>query len=70
MSLDDSIMWGYEQPEGMRGKEHVSFLIEQYNRNRPHGEHVHSMTELNRALLTNEIKALGNGDNTNKKRGA
>jgi hypothetical protein len=42
----------------MRSKEHEKFLIEQYNRNRAAIDHVHSMKELNRALLTNEIKEL------------
>ena len=68
MSLDDTIMWGYNTPENIRSEEHIKFLIEQYNRNRPVSEHVHSMAQLNRALLTNEIKTLGDGDNTKKKR--
>lgn len=42
----------------IRSKEHREFLIEQYNRNRPIDKHVHSMEELNRALLTEEINAL------------
>jgi len=42
----------------MRSEEHRKFLIEQYNRNRPAEEHVHTMAQLNRALLTNEINAL------------
>tara|TARA_R110002012_G_scaffold2179_1_gene10420 strand:- start:5782 stop:6381 length:600 start_codon:yes stop_codon:yes gene_type:complete len=68
MNEDLPIMWGYEEPEHARSKEHIKFLIEQYNRNRPSEEHVHNMTELNRALLTNEIKALSNGkgDTRNK----
>ena len=51
----------------MRSEEHRKFLIEQYNRNRPIEDHVHSMEELNRALLTNEIRAIKDGDDTNKK---
>jgi len=68
MSKDISIMWGYEEPNHMRSEEHRKFLIEQYNRNRPAEEHVHTMAQLNRALLTNEIKALSNdkGDTRNK----
>ena len=42
----------------MRSKEHREFLIEQYNRNRPVDKHVHSMEELNRALLTEEINKI------------
>jgi hypothetical protein len=42
-----------------RSKEHREFLIEQYNRNRPVEQHVKDMAELNRALLTSEIKYLG-----------
>tara|TARA_R100000988_G_C3985810_1_gene159647 strand:- start:217 stop:801 length:585 start_codon:yes stop_codon:yes gene_type:complete len=61
MSEENGILWGFEEPEYMRSKEHRKFLIEQYNRNRPAEEHVHNMTELNRALLTNEINALSNG---------
>ena len=61
MSEENGILWGYEEPEYSRSEEHRKFLIEQYNRNRPTEEHVHNMTELNRALLTNEIKALSNG---------
>ena len=48
----------------MRSEEHIEFLIEQYNRNRPIEDHVHSMEELNRALLTNEIKAIKDEDNS------
>jgi hypothetical protein len=61
MSEDKPIMWGFNDPERMRSKEHRKFLIDQYNRNRPVDQHVKNMDELNRALLTNEIKALGNG---------
>ena len=42
----------------IRSKEHREFLIEQYNRNRPADKQVHSMEELNRALLTEEINAI------------
>tara|TARA_R110002012_G_C11567452_1_gene604017 strand:+ start:402 stop:968 length:567 start_codon:yes stop_codon:yes gene_type:complete len=62
MGEKDGILWGFEEPEYARSEEHRKFLIEQYNRNRPTEEHVHNMTQLNRALLTNEIKALSNGD--------
>ena len=46
--------------------EHEQFLVDQYNRNRPHLEWVHSMEELNRKLLDQEIESLrknGNGIN-------
>ena len=43
----------------MRSEEHQQFLIDQYNRNRPEKDHVKDMAELNRALLTNEIKHFG-----------
>tara|TARA_R100000808_G_scaffold10659_1_gene28153 strand:- start:4413 stop:4808 length:396 start_codon:yes stop_codon:yes gene_type:complete len=43
----------------MRSKEHQQFLIDQYNRNRPIEKHVKDMAELNRALLTNDIKHFG-----------
>ena len=62
MNKDLPIMWGYEEPNHMRSEEHRKFLIEQYNRNRPTEEHVQTMAQLNRALLTNEIDALSNGD--------
>tara|TARA_A100001201_G_C4091645_1_gene202323 strand:- start:2184 stop:2759 length:576 start_codon:yes stop_codon:yes gene_type:complete len=58
MGEKDGILWGFEEPEYMRSEEHRKFLIEQYNRNRPAEEHVHTMAQLNRALLTNEINAL------------
>jgi len=45
----------------VRSKEHREFLIEQYNRNRPTDKQVHSMEDLNRALLTEEINALSPG---------
>ena len=61
MNEDSPILWGYGEPEHMRSEEHRKFLIEQYNRNRPAEQHVHNMAQLNRALLTNEIKALSNG---------
>ena len=47
-----------EESKYIRSKEHRKFLIEQYNRNRPADKHVHSMEELNRALLTEEINAI------------
>tara|TARA_R100001443_G_scaffold97440_1_gene104277 strand:+ start:526 stop:924 length:399 start_codon:yes stop_codon:yes gene_type:complete len=43
----------------MRSEEHQKFLIDQYNRNRQEKDHVKDMAELNRALLTNEIKHFG-----------
>lgn len=43
----------------MRSEEHQQFLIDQYNRNRPKDKHVKDMAELNRALLTNDIKHFG-----------
>lgn len=69
MSQNKTIMWGFEEPDYIRGEKHRKFLIEQYNRNRPFSEHVHSMEELNRALLTNEINDLKNGNSINKKAG-
>ena len=55
------IEWGWEkgQPSNMRSKEHQEFLIQEYNKNRPEKDHVKDMAELNRALLTNEVKYLG-----------
>tara|TARA_X000001382_G_scaffold99104_1_gene73565 strand:+ start:1065 stop:1520 length:456 start_codon:yes stop_codon:yes gene_type:complete len=57
---NNTIEWGWEdcQPSNMRSQEHQKFLIEQYNRNRPIEKQVKNMAELNRALLTNEIKYL------------
>ena len=52
------IEWGYEDPAYIRSEEHRKYLIQEYNKNRPEHEHVHSMEELNRALLNNEIKSL------------
>lgn len=43
----------------MRSEEHQQFLIDQYNRNRPIEKQVKDMAELNRALLTNDIKHFG-----------
>ena len=55
------IEWGWEkgQPSNMRSKEHQEFLIQEYNKNRPEKDQVKDMAELNRALLTNEVKFLG-----------
>jgi predicted metal-dependent hydrolase len=47
------------KPRKMRTEEHQKFLIEQYNRNRPAEKQVTDMGELNRALLTTEIKYVG-----------
>tara|TARA_R100000278_G_scaffold103053_1_gene79491 strand:+ start:278 stop:466 length:189 start_codon:yes stop_codon:yes gene_type:complete len=58
MEAELPIMWGWEKPEHIRSKEHRKFLIERYNENRPEEEHVHTMSELNRALLDNEIEML------------
>jgi len=66
MSEDKPILWGFdgEEPKRQHGRseEHRKFLIDQYNRNRPVDQHVSNMEELNRALLTNEIKELKNGE--------
>jgi len=43
----------------MRTEEHQKFLIDQYNRNRPVDKQVKDMAELNRALLSTEIKYVG-----------
>jgi len=55
------IQWGWEKgnPSNMRSKEHQAFLIKEYNKNRLEKDHVKDMAELNRALLTNEVKYLG-----------
>ena len=58
MESDLPIMWGWEKPEYIRSQEHREFLIKSYNENRPEEEQVHSMSELNRALLDNELKKL------------
>jgi len=48
---DKTIEWGFtDEPQNIRGKEHREYLIEQYNRNRPAEEQVHTMEELNKAL--------------------
>ena len=54
---EETIIWGFEQPEYIRSKEHREFLIGVYNKNRPSNQQVHSMEELHRALLVNDIKA-------------
>tara|TARA_R100000808_G_C2063489_1_gene93910 strand:- start:273 stop:458 length:186 start_codon:yes stop_codon:yes gene_type:complete len=57
---DKAIQWGWysEKPISVRSKEHQAFLINKYNTGRPLAEQVKNMTELNRALLTNEINNL------------
>lgn len=62
MSEDKPIIWGFNEPERMRSEKHRKFLIEKYNKNRPKEEHVHNIDELNRALLTNEINELSDGE--------
>ena len=61
MENENVIQWGWEKgnPSNMRSKEHQAFLIQEYNKNRPEKDHVKDMAELNRALLTNEVKHLG-----------
>ena len=61
MENNKTIQWGWEKgkPSNMRSKEHQAFLIQEYNKNRPEKDHVKDMAELNRALLTNEVKFLG-----------
>ena len=54
-------MWGWDEPTYQRSEEHRKFLIQKYNKNRPKEEHVHTMAQLNRALLTNEINNLDDG---------
>lgn len=51
-------MWGWEKPDYVRSEQHRAFLIKRYNQNRPAEQHVHNMSELNKALLDNEIKAI------------
>lgn len=57
---DKAIQWGWHsaKPIDVRSKEHQAFLINKYNTGRPLTEQVKSMAELNRALLTNEIKNI------------
>lgn len=43
----------------MRSEEHQAFLVKEYNKNRLEKDHVKDMAELNRALLTNEVKHFG-----------
>tara|TARA_R110002012_G_scaffold3623_1_gene17015 strand:+ start:410 stop:808 length:399 start_codon:yes stop_codon:yes gene_type:complete len=43
----------------MRSEEHQKFLIDEYNKNRQEKDQVKDMAELNRALLTNDIKHFG-----------
>jgi len=61
MENENVIQWGWDKgnPSNMRSKEHQAFLIKEYNKNRPEKDHVKDMSELNRALLTNEVKHLG-----------
>ncbi len=61
MENENVIQWGWDkgQPSNMRSKEHQAFLIKEYNKNRPEHLQVKDMAELNRALLTNEVKHLG-----------
>ena len=61
MENENVIQWGWEKgnPSNMRSKEHQAFLIKEYNKNRLEKDHVKDMAELNRALLTNEVKYLG-----------
>ena len=61
MENNKTIHWGWEKgtPPNMRSEEHQKFLIEQYNRNRPIDKQVKDMAELNRALMTNDIKYFG-----------
>tara|TARA_R100000329_G_C7548261_1_gene193682 strand:- start:77 stop:280 length:204 start_codon:yes stop_codon:yes gene_type:complete len=61
MSNDKTIMWGWDEPTYQRSEEHRKFLIQKYNKNRPKEEHVHTIDELNRALMTNEINELKDG---------
>ena len=57
---DKIIQWGWHSPKptNVRSKEHQAYLINKYNTGRPLTEQVKNMAELNRALLTNEIKNL------------
>ena len=61
MENNKPIQWGWEkvQPSNVRSKEHQAFLIKEYNKNRPEHLQVNNMSELNRALLTNEVKHFG-----------
>ena len=58
---DLPIQWTFGEGKDitLRSKEHQEYLIEQYNRNRPVDKQVKDMAELNRALLTTEIKYVG-----------
>jgi hypothetical protein len=58
---DLPIQWTFGEGKDItsRSKEHQEFLIEQYNRNRPVDQQVRDMGELNRALLSTEIKYIG-----------
>tara|TARA_R110002012_G_scaffold6501_3_gene30358 strand:- start:2447 stop:2635 length:189 start_codon:yes stop_codon:yes gene_type:complete len=60
MEHPETILWGHNAPEPKyaRSEEHRKFMIATYNKNRPKDKQVRTMAELNRALLTEEIKAL------------
>ena len=60
MEHPETIMWGWDAPEPKysRSEAHRKTLIKTYNKNRPKHKQVKTMAELNRALMTEEIKAL------------
>ncbi len=60
MEHPETIMWGHNAPEPKyaRSKEHRKMLIDTYNKNRPKEKQVSTMAELNRALMTEELKKL------------
>ena len=60
MKHPETILWGYNasEPTYVRSEKHRKLLISTYNKNRPKDKQVTTMAELNRALMTEEIKAL------------
>ena len=60
MAHPETILWAHnaQEPKYARSEEHRKMLINTYNKNRPKEKQVSTMAELNRALMTEELKAL------------
>tara|TARA_R100001126_G_scaffold75988_1_gene45014 strand:+ start:155 stop:325 length:171 start_codon:yes stop_codon:yes gene_type:complete len=47
---DEPIVWGWNEPTYQRSKDHREYLIQNYNKDKPEDQHVHTIEELNNAL--------------------
>ena len=59
---EDAITWLFNIPKRSRSSEHIEFLLKKYNQDKPKDKQVHTMDDLNRALMQEEINNFKTGN--------